>query len=59
MLDVYIIDQIRREREQERRQEGSQIPLYIEDMDRSDMPAKPEVESERPKRGSLKIDFQV
>lgn len=61
MLDAYIIDQIRREREQEDRREGSQIPLYIEDIDRPDSPRKPKPEKapERSDRGSVDIDFQV
>ena len=59
MLDAYIIDQIRQKREEQDRREGSQIPLYIEDIERSEPQRKPEQESELPDRGSVKIDFQV
>ena len=59
MLDAYIIDRIREEREQ-RRREGALVPLHKEvprpprgaddDTDRDDTPAE---------RGSVVIDFQL
>jgi hypothetical protein len=59
MLDSYIIDRIRRERERKReqgRRERTQIPLHI--------PSPPERRHERdnnddPNRGSIVIDFHV
>ena len=59
MLDAYIIDRIRREREERDRREGSQIPLYIEDIKHSENHRKPEQDSERSEKGSVKIDFLV
>jgi hypothetical protein len=59
MLDAYIIDQIRREREERDRREGSQIPLYIEDIKQSENPRSPKQEPENPDQGSVKIDFLV
>lgn len=59
MLDAYIIDRIRRERERARR-DGAQVPLYIEPP-RPDRrpPADDEPEVEKPERGSVVIDFHV
>ena len=59
MLDAYIIDRIRREREERDRREGSQIPLYIEDIKHSENHRQPEKDADRPEKGSVKIDFQV
>lgn len=59
MLDSYIIDRIRREREQQER--AHQIPLRIE---RQPPPYRPPPESveparDAPKRGSIVIDFRL
>jgi hypothetical protein len=61
MLDAYIIDRIRRERERDRaRHRDGRVPLHIEpprvppqDEDR------PSREGDQPERGSVIIDFQV
>ena len=57
MLDAYIIDRIRRERERNQR-ESIQIPLPVEGP-RPDDRRRPEREEERPERGSVVIDFHV
>lgn len=58
MLDAYIIDRIRKERER-REQHDRRIPLHIE----NHVERPPEREKERPDdghdRGSVIIDFQV
>lgn len=57
MLDSYIIDRIRKEREQ--RERSSQVPLRIE---REPIPHVPPTRAERApedKRGSVVIDFQL
>ena len=58
MLDAYIIDRIRKEREA-REQQDRRIPLYIE----NHVERPPEDQREKPKeegeRGSVIIDFQV
>ena len=59
MLDAYIIDRIQREREDKDRREGSQIPLYIEEMPHSENSPERESEPDVPDRGSLKIDFRM
>ena len=59
MLDAYIIERIRRQREE--RREGDFVPLRIE------VPTPPlpshdrekDTEEERPERGSVVIDFRV
>lgn len=58
MLDAYIIDRIRRERERGRR-DGAQVPLHIEPPrpDPED-PRRPE-RKEEPERGSVIIDFHL
>ena len=57
MLDSFIIDRIRRERERER--EIGQIPLRIERPPSRPPPdERPEPEVELP-RGSVVIDFQL
>ena len=60
MLDAYIIDRIRREREKESR-DGALIPLHIE-TPRPPPGAEHRGENEddhAPERGSVIIDFQV
>ena len=61
MLDAYIIDRIRREREEESR-EGNLVPLHIEvprpvEEDRTENGDAPD--RERRDRGSVIIDFQL
>lgn len=59
MLDAYIIDRIRREREAEDGREGNFVPLRIE-VPRP--PMGPQIEEERPEeneRGSVIIDFNL
>ena len=59
MLDAYIIDRIRREREEKERRDGSFVPLRI---DVPDQPRQPTVEDEGEKRdrdGSVIIDFRL
>ncbi len=59
MLDAYIIERIRRERERERRK-GSRVPLYIEQTPPPSRPRqRPEGDSDKNDRGSVIIDFQV
>lgn len=68
MLDAYIIDRIRREREQIQRR-NTQVPLYIENpeqapdepTDRSSIPPHLDRERgrEKPERGSVIIDFRL
>lgn len=57
MLDAYIIDRIRREREAEQ-QRGAVIPLHIETPE-----PRPEVRKERPvedeDHGSTVIDYKL
>ncbi len=57
MLDAYIIDRIRRERELEQR-EGAFIPLHIEVPQPPPLQPAEEVERE-PERGAIIIDFLV
>jgi hypothetical protein len=59
MLDAYIIDRIRRERDRER-EEGSLIPLRIEPPPISPPRASP-AEERQPSsdRGSVVIDFTL
>ncbi|MBN2801231.1 MAG: hypothetical protein JXX28_18975 [Deltaproteobacteria bacterium] len=57
MLDVYIIDRIRREREQ-RESDGAFIPLHIEVPLERQVERSPELPTE-PERGSAVIDFQL
>jgi len=58
MLDAYIIDRIREEREKESR-DGSLIPLHIE-IPRPPRPERPaEDRDDKSERGSSVIDFQL
>ncbi|MEZ4321059.1 MAG: hypothetical protein R3F61_26505 [Myxococcota bacterium] len=59
MLDAYIIDRIRREREKESR-DGALVPLHIE-VPRPPPSAEPPPEDrdEKQERGSVIIDFQL
>lgn len=57
MLDAYIIDRIRREREQSRK--GAQVPLHIEVPRPPPPPENREREEDRGDRGSTVIDFLV
>lgn len=62
MLDAYIIDRIRRERERAR-QRDQRVPLHIEPPrapdDASDDSRGHVPDEDEPKRGSIVIDFQV
>jgi hypothetical protein len=58
MLDAYIIDRIRRERDRERERDGGFIPLHIEIPPPPAIPPREEREEESD-RGSVIIDFQV
>lgn len=59
MLDAYIIDRIRRERDRSQRR-NSQVPLHIEDPQNERRPApKPQPKHEDPERGSTVIDFHL
>lgn len=59
MLDAYIIDRIRREREQRERRDDAFVPLHI------DQPVPPPSERDRRRedepsdQGSVEIDFHV
>ena len=55
MLDVYIIERIREERERAKREEN-RIPLRIERPEPPPPTAQPE-EEEEPKRGAIVIEF--
>jgi hypothetical protein len=60
MLDAYIIERIRRERERERN-DGAFVPLHIEPP-REERPPLPDERDDRPKdeeRGSVIIDFSL
>lgn len=59
MLDAYIIERIRREKERSRKEPF--VPLHIEEDDEArHMPAEEEApEPPRPSRGSVIIDFQL
>jgi hypothetical protein len=60
MLDAYIIDRIRREREKESR-DGAYVPLQI-DAPRpqpGEMPRNEQEDDREGERGSVIIDFQV
>lgn len=57
MLDAYIIERIRREREQERR-DGSFVPLRIE-VPREPAPKPEDDERERDERGSSIVDYRL
>lgn len=59
MLDSYIIDRIRKEREKERRQ-TSYIPLRIDrTMERPEPPTSTGRKEEENPRGSVIIDFDI
>ncbi len=66
MLDAYIIDRIRREREQTNRR-NSQVPLYIDNPDALPEPPQTDIPGadrdgpgrEQPERGSVVIDFKL
>ena len=61
MLDAYIIDRIRRERDQAQRR-SSQVPLYSDPTPEvPEEPSEPRQrrEPESPDRGSVVIDFQL
>ena len=59
MLDAYIIDRIRRERDEARRQ--TQVPLHIErPPPEAPVPEGPRPSDDRePDRGSIVIDFHL
>jgi hypothetical protein len=57
MLDAYIIERIRREREAEKN-EGNLVPLRIE-VPRGTPPENEEKEPEPADRGSIIIDFNL
>lgn len=57
MLDAYIIERIRRERERSRKEPF--VPLHIEDTRRRPAPDERQDDSQEPKRGSVVIDFQL
>jgi hypothetical protein len=56
MLDAYIIERIRRERERARKEPF--LPLHIEDT-RRPRPSPEVTEEHEQKRGSVVIDFQL
>lgn len=56
MLDAYIIDRIRRERERER-QKDARVPLHIDH--RPPRPAERKDEKETPDRGSVIVDYSA
>lgn len=57
MLDAYIIERIRRQREE--RREGDQLPLRIEvPQERDRAPDHDKDEEEHPNRGTVIVDFQ-
>jgi hypothetical protein len=60
MLDAYIIDRIRRERQAER-ERGTLVPLRIEQPRRDPPPPAPEGAQppDEQERGSIVIDFQL
>lgn len=60
MLDAYIIDRIRREREQRQRR-NSQVPLYIEQPreERGERRQEPHSDDDKSDRGSVVIDFRL
>lgn len=58
MLDAYIIDRIRRERDRARR-DGAQVPLHIEPPRPDRRPPVDGEAEEKPERGSVIIDFHV
>ncbi len=57
MLDAYIIDRIRREREREKR-DGAFVPLHIE-VPRDERPQDPKPDADEGERGSTEIDFKL
>lgn len=57
MLDAYIIERIRREREDER-QRGAVIPLHIE-VPRRSPEAREEQTDDEDDRGSAIVDYQL
>ena len=61
MLDAYIIDRIKRERERQRQEDSPFAPLQIEDLpmgtDHRSPPRKPH--EDKPPRGTTVIDFQL
>ncbi len=59
MLDAYIIDRIRQERDRSQRR-NSQIPLHIDELPAERRPApKPEPRHDDPERGSIVVDFHL
>ncbi|MBX2798125.1 MAG: hypothetical protein KTR31_10660 [Myxococcales bacterium] len=59
MLDAYIIDRIRRDRENAQRR-NAQLPLHIEDPNRTPVPpTRRRNDKEDPERGSVVIDFKL
>ena len=61
MLDAYIIDRIRREREQAE-QRDARLPLPLEDRPLPEPPTPPAHERDdapKEERGSVVIDFQL
>lgn len=58
MLDAYIIDRIRRERDQSERR-NSQLPLHIEPPPERKPAPPPQPQREDPEHGSVVIDFQL
>lgn len=59
MLDAYIIERIRRQREE--RRDGDFVPLRIEVPTPPALPTQDQEkeDEERPERGSVVIDFRV
>ena len=57
MLDAYIIDRIRREKEK-REQNGSFIPLHVPRRDRPSLP-RTEEDADDATRGSVVVDLHV
>jgi hypothetical protein len=60
MLDAYIIDRIRRQREEQARQDG-RVPLEIRMPDRPPMPQwePPDGERSDTDRGVVDVDFTI
>jgi hypothetical protein len=58
VLDAYIIDRIRRERDRDR-EEGAFVPLRIEPPPRAATPPPQEEREQENERGSVVIDFTL
>jgi hypothetical protein len=62
MLDAYIIERIRRERERARAGRESQVPLHIDDLTRDPRDRRERVgpvEGDDARRGSVVIDYTL